>query len=808
MEEKFLFCVCVTAGDHKVYGPEWKEAEHGKTLIDLFVQACGNKILGQQVQVLVSKDRSFLEAAVVQVCTPLSTLTENCQSYIQFILKAETFKSLFDQKYEQVFMQEKDCSKKIDLISAYTHIKPSVLTNWKNQFNSTYEPFRENLAPPSPKEVWNEQVAIHNLTTCSSFENMTVQEICDEICRIKTTEKLKNKAPLQTLGHSNELEVRCDNQSNDCDLIKNNSPSTIEKSAVKCVEKISNKSPLTNTSKQNVKSCVSKSLSPRQPISDRLSLLAQPRRRLFNEKESDNKTRRKSLSSSKESTIPAINDLFNVASKSKKSDKSSNRRSTVNSTFIRELSPQGNESTAKDYIKKTFLNQKGKSVKNNVNSLTKNLSLTELDKDILYSNIHNPHSKEEKCKNNYHNSNIKDTLDSDVNLIDFNNTPSNKTVFQPKQYSSSETTSSSEKAFTQNSLKKTCSSPSLLESISMEKESSSLTPDLLDFIGCQESLNESNKNVDELVWSNFRGIKFTKSDDLNATFILDREKELADHNILKVSDPNISQLSDHSNSKISDRVISKISDHNVSLEEKDSCLTTKHKSITLPHNHQMSSSLSSAFDKTQCHNPETTKNNEIELSIDLKNAALDEAKNQKTKEFAKTPEKTRKHWGINVEGIDNIVVSSLQAFSNELRATTEIVANNIRSLYEDWRLKNEGETITDELQSLILKKTSKNSDTNAKQVGIAAVFGNLRKIDIKLKTIELATRAMFQQLEEEKSSEKKVEKEVSKMKSSISRSKSFKWRELKKNVRNKSSSQPWSDEKCSETHNSSSDSDS
>ena len=72
--------------------------------------------------------------------------------------------------------------------SSYTQIKPSALTNWKNQFNSTYEPFREKFQPSSPKEVWNEQVAIHNLTTCSSFENMTVQEICDEIRRIKTTE--------------------------------------------------------------------------------------------------------------------------------------------------------------------------------------------------------------------------------------------------------------------------------------------------------------------------------------------------------------------------------------------------------------------------------------------------------------------------------------------------------------------------------------------------------------------------------------------------------------------------------------------
>ena len=72
MDEKFLFCVSVTSGEHTIYGPEWKETDRGKSLIDLFVQACGTKILGQQVQVLVSKDRSFLEAAIVQVCTPFN----------------------------------------------------------------------------------------------------------------------------------------------------------------------------------------------------------------------------------------------------------------------------------------------------------------------------------------------------------------------------------------------------------------------------------------------------------------------------------------------------------------------------------------------------------------------------------------------------------------------------------------------------------------------------------------------------------------------------------------------------------------
>lgn len=88
MDGKLLFCISVVAGENTLYGPEWKEGEPGKTLIDLFLQVCGTKVIGQQVQVLVSKDRSFLEAAVVQVCSPLVQLSQKGQSYIQFILKS------------------------------------------------------------------------------------------------------------------------------------------------------------------------------------------------------------------------------------------------------------------------------------------------------------------------------------------------------------------------------------------------------------------------------------------------------------------------------------------------------------------------------------------------------------------------------------------------------------------------------------------------------------------------------------------------------------------------------------------------
>ena len=89
MDENLLFCVSINCRQKRLYGPEWKETEGGKTLIDLFLQVCGTEVLGQQVQVLVSKERAFLEAAVVQVYTPLVVLAEKSQSYIQFILTSD-----------------------------------------------------------------------------------------------------------------------------------------------------------------------------------------------------------------------------------------------------------------------------------------------------------------------------------------------------------------------------------------------------------------------------------------------------------------------------------------------------------------------------------------------------------------------------------------------------------------------------------------------------------------------------------------------------------------------------------------------
>lgn len=177
MDGKLLFCVSVGQGDKLLYGPEWKEAERGISLVDLFLQVCGSKVLGQQVQVLVSKDREFLEGAVVQVCCPLSHLAEKSQSYIKFIIKGEHV--LPKNAFNITFASDRDGNstnyKPQDRITSLCIKDPLVSEKWRIQSGSA------NM--------------LHTLASKPSFENMTVEEICDEIRSIRKSEMSKSKFP-------------------------------------------------------------------------------------------------------------------------------------------------------------------------------------------------------------------------------------------------------------------------------------------------------------------------------------------------------------------------------------------------------------------------------------------------------------------------------------------------------------------------------------------------------------------------------------------------------------------------------------
>eukprot|EP00795_Rhopilema_esculentum_P002793 gene2793-1016_t len=99
MDEKTTLCVSVQAGEHLLSGPDWIKIEDSKTLIDALVEVSGTQALGYQVQVVVSKEPSFTEAALVQVVNQVSMLRECGSIYVKFLLKSSVLPS--QKRYEE-----------------------------------------------------------------------------------------------------------------------------------------------------------------------------------------------------------------------------------------------------------------------------------------------------------------------------------------------------------------------------------------------------------------------------------------------------------------------------------------------------------------------------------------------------------------------------------------------------------------------------------------------------------------------------------------------------------------------------------
>ncbi len=88
MSDSTVLCVSVLAGEDQLSGPDWIKVENSKTLIDVLVHVSGTRALGQQVQVVVSKEPSFTEAALVQVMNPVSLLDDSRSIYVKFLLRS------------------------------------------------------------------------------------------------------------------------------------------------------------------------------------------------------------------------------------------------------------------------------------------------------------------------------------------------------------------------------------------------------------------------------------------------------------------------------------------------------------------------------------------------------------------------------------------------------------------------------------------------------------------------------------------------------------------------------------------------
>lgn len=93
MAETTTLCVSVQAGDHIISGPDWLKVGDTMNLIDVLVEVSGTQALGYQVQVIVSNEPSFTEAALMQMVNSVSMLRTSGSIYVKFLLKASVLPS-------------------------------------------------------------------------------------------------------------------------------------------------------------------------------------------------------------------------------------------------------------------------------------------------------------------------------------------------------------------------------------------------------------------------------------------------------------------------------------------------------------------------------------------------------------------------------------------------------------------------------------------------------------------------------------------------------------------------------------------
>ena len=93
MAETTTLCVSVQAGEHLLSGPDWLKIEDNRTLVDVLVEVSGRQALGYQVQVIVSKEPSFTEAALMKILNCVSTLRTSGNIYVKFLLKSSVLPS-------------------------------------------------------------------------------------------------------------------------------------------------------------------------------------------------------------------------------------------------------------------------------------------------------------------------------------------------------------------------------------------------------------------------------------------------------------------------------------------------------------------------------------------------------------------------------------------------------------------------------------------------------------------------------------------------------------------------------------------
>jgi len=147
-----------------------------------------------------------------------------------------------------------------------------------------------------------------------------------------------------------------------------------------------------------------------------------------------------------------------------------------------------------------------------------------------------------------------------------------------------------------------------------------------------------------------------------------------------------------------------------------------------------------------------------------------------------TSSQSRRQWGVTDKPVEDLMLSSIHAFSVELRLASESVLSKVKTLYDGSeeelngtgsRSRNNSDT-KQESQSAI-------PDWKSSHAEIAGIFRNLRKVELRLRTMEQALSIMCVAAQREPNQERKVS-----MVETSSLGSGQKWREFKMRARRNS----------------------
>lgn len=142
---------------------------------------------------------------------------------------------------------------------------------------------------------------------------------------------------------------------------------------------------------------------------------------------------------------------------------------------------------------------------------------------------------------------------------------------------------------------------------------------------------------------------------------------------------------------------------------------------------------------------------------------------------------SRRQWGITDKPVEDLMLSSIHAFSVELRLASESVLSKVKTMYDGSEEELNGTPRSRTSSDRKQESQSAIPDWKSSHAEIAGIFRNLRKVELRLRTMEQALSIMCVAAQKEPKQERKLS-----MVETSSLASGQKWREFKIRARRNS----------------------